>query len=72
MRKPSIFFPQTEIPDGQSKNIWGWKFSLISLALILFLSGIVAYRHFVLKEDVFKIEEQKAIIGIDTIKTSPE
>lgn len=26
-------------------NIWGWKFSLFSLGLILFLGGIMLYRH---------------------------
>ncbi len=26
-------------------NIWGWKFSLFSLGLILLLAGIMLYRH---------------------------
>lgn len=29
-------------------NIWGWKFSLIGLALIVILSLGLVYRHFVL------------------------
>lgn len=26
-------------------NIWGWKFSLLGLALILLLLGVMWYRH---------------------------
>lgn len=38
--KQSIF--STEPQEG---NIWGWKFSLIGLALIVLLGGLAAYRH---------------------------
>lgn len=35
--------------DGEYMgNIWGWKFSLFGLALIVFLSGIALYRHYAL------------------------
>lgn len=27
-------------------NIWGWKFSLFGLVLILFLLGLMVYRHY--------------------------
>ncbi len=60
--------PEEEIP--YQGNIWGWKFSLIGLALILLLSFGIAYRYFVLgiplnedlkydKEDTFMIETTK-------------
>ena len=29
-------------------NIWGWKFSLFGLALILVMLSIMIYRHYVL------------------------
>lgn len=29
-------------------NIWGWKFSLIGLVLILLLLGLMVYRHWAL------------------------
>lgn len=28
-----------------SGNIWGWKFSLVSLGIIIFMLGLAAYRH---------------------------
>ncbi len=28
-----------------SSNIWGWKFSLISLGIILFMIALAAFRH---------------------------
>lgn len=38
-------------------NIWGWKFSLIGLILILLLFGLMVYRH--LSMDVpFGLEQQ--------------
>jgi predicted MFS family arabinose efflux permease len=30
-------------------NIWGWKFSLFGLALILLLLAVIAYRHYTLQ-----------------------
>ena len=38
--------------EGESEyigNIWGWKFSFISLAIILFFIALMAYRHWTLK-----------------------
>lgn len=29
-------------------NIWGWRFSLIGLALIVLMGGIMIYRHYAL------------------------
>ena len=29
-------------------NIWGWRFSLIGLALIVLMGGIMVYRHYAL------------------------
>ncbi len=35
--------------DGEYMgNIWGWRFSLIGLVLIVFLTGVIVYRHYVL------------------------
>ncbi len=34
--------------DEYVGNIWGWKFSLFGLALIVFLSGLMIYRHYTL------------------------
>ncbi|MFN7116196.1 MAG: hypothetical protein ACK4TA_05315 [Saprospiraceae bacterium] len=39
---------QTNVPDQRppaSGNIWGWKFSLISLGIILFMVALAAFRH---------------------------
>ncbi|MBK7872201.1 MAG: hypothetical protein IPJ74_16780 [Saprospiraceae bacterium] len=38
----------TEPP--QSGNIWGWKFSYISLGIILFFVGLIIARHWMLGE----------------------
>lgn len=35
-------------PDENTEyigNIWGWRFSLISLALIVLMAGFIVYRH---------------------------
>ncbi len=29
-------------------NIWGWKFSMFGLVIILLMLGIMAYRHYAL------------------------
>ena len=34
--------------ESSSGNIWGWKFSLYGLALILILLGLMIYRHIAL------------------------
>ncbi len=38
---------QPSIPGKSplTSNIWGWKFSLISLGIILFMIALAAYRH---------------------------
>lgn len=32
-------------------NIWGWKFSFISLGIILFFVALMAYRHLTLPDE---------------------
>lgn len=57
--------PEEEIP--YQGNVWGWKFSLLGLALILLFCVGIAYRYYVLgvplnedlkydKPDTFMIE----------------
>ncbi|MCR9289524.1 MAG: hypothetical protein NXI23_19290 [Bacteroidetes bacterium] len=58
--------------EDYSRNIWGWKFSIFSLVLIVFMSSIMAYRHFVLGETVLKVEKTEAIIGVDTLNLNRE
>lgn len=41
-------FGQTPSAQG---NIWGWKFSLMSLGFILFMVGFAAIRFWMLPED---------------------
>ncbi|MCP4121902.1 MAG: hypothetical protein GY751_09130 [Bacteroidetes bacterium] len=49
-------------------NIWGWKFSLIGLTLILILGGIIVYRHLTL--DVpFQLHELQTEEGISSDST---
>jgi hypothetical protein len=49
------FLRQFVVPEG---NIWGWKFSLFGLGLILFLSLWLVWLHY--KKDVpVGFEEQK-------------
>ena len=45
-------------------NIWGWKFSFIGLGMILFLLGVMAYRHYTM-EVPLGFEE---LDGVDIIK----
>ena len=69
MARRNIFLnDENEPQEDHSENIWGWKFSIFSLILILAMSGIMGYRHFVLGEDVLVIEKEEAIIGVDTLK----
>ncbi len=42
------FFKTPEQDEPYQGNIWGWKFSLLGLALIIILSLGVCYRYFVL------------------------
>ncbi|HMN90424.1 MAG TPA: hypothetical protein PKD70_09615 [Saprospiraceae bacterium] len=41
--------PQTPVKEP-SGNIWGWKFSYISLGIILFFVGLAVVRHWSLGE----------------------
>ncbi len=34
--------------DAPSGNIWGWRFSYISLGIILFFVGVIVLRHWML------------------------
>lgn len=46
-------FKQYQDPDGQpASNIFGWRFSLIGLALIVALAALAAYRHYTLEVPV--------------------
>lgn len=49
-------------------NIWGWKYTFIGLAIILFFLGLMVYRHYTLgvafggegdpeKTEIMKMEE---------------
>ncbi len=45
-------------------NIWGWKFSFISLGIILFFVALMAYRYYSLPDEVRqqeKMEQQRAL-----------
>lgn len=73
MARKSIFFNNDDEPiEDYSRNIWGWKFSMFSLVLLLMMSGIMGYRHFVLGEKVLVIEKEEAIIGVDTLNLTKE
>lgn len=51
-------------------NIWGWKFSLWGLGLIVVLLGMILYRHNAM--DVpFGLEEETPLNPIEQIKTTP-
>lgn len=51
-------------------NIWGWKFSLFGLALILLLFGVIVYRHYVLDIPIkLKRPEPVETLLPDTLKT---
>ena len=62
-------------------NIWGWKFSYIGLGMIVFLLGIMAYRHYTMgvplgldpieeTNQPKQVEEQPANISKDTLNTN--
>jgi hypothetical protein len=68
MTKKNPFFGNNEPMEDYSRNIWGWKFSMFSLVLLLSMSSIMAYRHFVKGEKVLVIEKEEAIIGVDTLR----
>ena len=67
-RQRHPLFNTDEPEEDFSRNVWGWKFSIFSLILIVFMSGLMAYRHFVRGENIFTIEKTEVQIGIDTIE----
>ena len=50
-------------------NIWGWKWSFISLAIILSVVALMAYRHFTLTEEDRQQWEQRIQMEKDSSKT---
>ncbi len=52
--------PATDPNDDYIGNMWGWKFSWISLGLILFTMCIVIYRG----EDAFEDAKQENLFEI--------
>jgi predicted MFS family arabinose efflux permease len=51
-------------------NIWGWRFSLLGLVLIVLLLGLMIYRHHTLGVPFgFPEEEQPAPLERDTSQT---
>ena len=57
-------------------NIWGWKFSYLGLGMIVFLLGIMAYRHYTMgvpfgldpEDKTEQVEEKNNEITNDTLK----
>lgn len=45
--------------DEYMGNIWGWKFSIISLGIILFFSALALYGIYTGKIDLKKVQEQE-------------
>ena len=54
-----------DVDDAYVGNIWGWKFSIISLVFILILVGIMIYRH--AQIDPSQVDEN-AVEQIDLIE----
>jgi len=48
--------------DDYIGNMWGWKFSIFSLGLILLTFGLLIYRG----EDAFKDAQQENLLEIKT------
>ena len=53
-------------------NIWGWKFSLIGLGLILFLLAIMLYRHWALDVPPGFEELEKTEMPSDSTKVESQ
>lgn len=54
-------------------NIWGWKFSFISLGFLIFMMLIMWYRFETLNKSPFPLDQQVTPIEqIDSSATSPE
>jgi hypothetical protein len=49
-------------------NIWGWKFSLFGLGLIVFLLGMMAYRHYTMDVPLGFEELEQTEIKADTLE----
>ena len=57
--------------DDYIGNIWGWKFSVFGLILILILGGIMVYRHYALGvpfSEGLTPEPEKTEMPADTLK----
>lgn len=58
--------------DGEYMgNIWGWRFSLIGLALLVFMLGLMIYRHYSLGIPFGgerPAEPEKQEVPADTVK----
>ena len=52
-------------------NIWGWKFSFISLGIILFAVALMAYRHWTIDPQIQQSPRVESISS-DTIGTEIE
>lgn len=53
-------------------NIWGWKFSFIGLGVILFMFGLIVYRHYTLDVPVGFEDPLKTETTIDSTTTKNE
>ena len=59
--------------DGEYMgNIWGWKFSLWGLALIVLLSGIALYRHITLDVPFGMEKSEMEAVETDTLNLTGE
>lgn len=52
-------------------NIWGWKFSLWGLGLIIVLSGMMMYRHVVMGVP-FGMEGKGAVDTTEQVEEQPQ
>lgn len=65
---------QQPAPDRlpQAKgNIWGWKFSMISLGIILFFLGLAVFRHWQMGIP-FDLKNLMEMSPQDTVRTNNE
>jgi predicted MFS family arabinose efflux permease len=68
-----MFGNNNQDPDEYLGNIFGWKLSFIGLGVILLLSGIAAYRTYMLDAEI-GFEEPASNLDMrgDTIKISQD
>ncbi|MEO1623663.1 MAG: hypothetical protein AAFV25_00800, partial [Bacteroidota bacterium] len=53
-------------------NIWGWKWSFISLGIILFVVSIMVYRHYNLTDEQRQQWEQRLEMQRDSIEAAEQ